>query len=116
MIREIILLICLLIILSFMVINVYNIQFKESFQIDNLHICPPNTYVHNAFNSYKSLSKGWCTKKSYSYNNEEDIDKDLNKKSKIKCPENYKRVNALDSYKSESKGFCKLPDSPVVYE
>ena len=114
MIQKILLMVCLIIILVYLVVALYNIVVKESFQTDNLHNCPPNSVLHKPYNSYKSFSKGWCTTNSYmSVSGSDDIDTDSFNKSPVKCPDSYARVSALESHNSESKGYCK---KPKVYE
>ncbi len=114
MMHEILLMLCLIIILFYLFVNLYNIVVKESFQTDNLHNCPPNSVLHNPYNSYNSLSKGWCTTNSYlSVSGGDNIDTDSFNKSPVKCPDSYARVSALESHNTESKGYCKKPQ---VYE
>jgi hypothetical protein len=113
MIQEILLVICLIIIIVYLFVNLYNIVVKESFQTDNLHNCPPNSVLHNPYNSHNSLIKGWCTTNSYLSVSGDNIDTDSFNRSPVKCPASYSRASPLESHNSESKGYCKKPE---VYE
>lgn len=81
---------------------------KETFLPKGYHNCYPYSSTHNAYNSYKSLTNGWCTTGQYGpipdYDEFSAYDR-----SKLKCPENYVRASALESYNYEDKGWCKSP-------
>lgn len=101
-------LICMLIILSFITsyfIYVNRFIIKESF-FASKHNCYPYTYDLNAGNSYKTLSKGWCTTGDY-----DDIDSEDNYEShgesSMKCPDRHYRVNPDESIKYKSKAWCR---------
>lgn len=81
---------------------------KETFLPNGYHICYPYSHRLNAYNSYKSLSNGWCSTGSYGpipdYDEYSTYDK-----SKLKCPDGYVRAKPIESYTYEDKGWCKIP-------
>ena len=77
--------------------------------LNNFHNCPPFSVTHKPFNSYSSITKGWCTTNSYESDSTAD---DLSgfEKSPVKCPDKYSRVKPLESHKNLSKAYCKMAE------
>ena len=73
-----------------------------------LHNCYPYSSNLSAYNSYKSLSNGWCSSGQYGPIPDYD-DFSAYDQSKLKCPDGYMRVKPLESYNYEDKSWCKKP-------
>mgnify|MGYP003346558190 CR=1 FL=1 len=82
---------------------------KETFLPNGYHSCYPYSHRLNAYNSYKSLSNGWCSTGKYGGFSDDD-EFDEYDKSKLKCQEGYVRVSPLESYNYEDKAWCKIPN------
>ena len=105
--KELIIL-CLLVILIILIVNLQN-QLTEKFRdVNNYHNCQPYSVVHKPSNSFKTLTKGWCTEKSYDIKVNPD-DFDSFEESPVKCQPNYSRVSPQESATFKSKAFCKKP-------
>jgi hypothetical protein len=101
--------IIVLIVLSILIICVLinnKLLIKESFYSDNN--CPPYSVRLNASNSYKTLSKGFCSSASSGDANSvgDDYGQISGNKSPYKCPADSYRLNAKQSFKSPSKNWC----------
>lgn len=81
---------------------------KEYFLPKGNHNCYPYSSNQQAYNSYKSLSNGWCTTGSYGPIPDYD-DFTAYNKSNLKCPDGYTRANPLESHSYEDKSWCKKP-------
>jgi hypothetical protein len=93
------------------ILNIYvmysnSFAIKESFFSSN-HDCYLGSSDHNAKNSVKSKSKGWCT--TGDYNTDSDSEFNDAGESKVKCPSNYYRVKPDESVGFNSKSWCKRP-------
>lgn len=94
---------CIIIIISYSRASLL----KEAF-LGGYHNCYPYSSAHNARNSFKSKSKGWCTSGNYGDMPDGD-DYSVYNDSTVKCPPNYSRVPAKDSHSYESKAWCAMP-------
>ena len=106
------LVLCLFVILFFLINNLYKKMIETFSSVKNLHNCPPFSVTHKPFNSFNTISKGWCTENSYDSDNNSDYD-DFSgfEKSPVKCQPNYSRVKPLNSHKGISKAYCKIADT-----
>ena len=104
--------IIMLIVLSILIICVLinNTRLiKENFYSDNS--CPPYSVRLNASNSYKTLSKGFCSSAASGSNKQSQEDdygqiSNSNNKSPYKCPVDSYRLSARKSFKSPNKNWC----------
>ena len=103
--------ICFLVILTATTILTVYVMFnsklmlKEAFYSGNHH-CYPYSSEHNALNSYKSKSKGWCTSGDYKPMPANDDFSTYNEGG-IKCPNGYYKIPPLESLDTETKSWCK---------
>ena len=79
---------------------------KESFFASN-HSCYHDSSDHNAKNSFKTKSKGWCTTGDYKSGSDSEFN-DAGE-SKVRCPSDYYRVKPNESVAFNSKAWCKRP-------
>ena len=81
---------------------------KETFLPKGNHNCYPYSSSHQAYNSCKNLSKGWCTLGKYGpipdYDEISAYDR-----SPLKCPDKYVRLDAMSSYLNPDKSWCERP-------
>ena len=101
-----ILVLVILTILTIYVMYSNSFAIKESF-FASKHSCYPDSSDHNAKNSFKSKSKGWCTTGDY----KSSTDSEFNEagESKVRCPSDYYRVKPQESVSFNSKSWCKRP-------
>ena len=79
---------------------------KESF-FASKHNCYHDSSDHNAGNSFKSKSKGWCTTGDYKTGTDSEFND--TGESKVRCPSDYYRVTPQESSNFNSKSWCKRP-------
>lgn len=98
----------LCVVILLVVVSMAYIMKKETFLPKGHHNCYPYSSTHNAYNSYKSLTNGWCTTGNYGpipdYDEFSAYDR-----SKLKCPDGYVRASPLESYNYEDKSWCQNP-------
>ena len=98
MVQKLILLFILLTLLCMVLFN------KEHFNVN----CYPNSTRHKPLNSYKSLSKGWCTTGFYDNVDIPDkFDHTVYGKSKLKCDPDNGRLSPIDAIQTDGKGMCR---------
>ena len=81
----------------------------EYFLPQGNHSCYPYSSSHQAYKSFKNISKGWCTIGKYGPIPDYD-DISAYGKSNLKCPDGYTRAHPLESHGYEDKSWCKKPN------
>lgn len=98
----------LFVVILLVIVSASFLMKKETFLPNSYHTCYPYSSRINAYDSYKSLSNGWCS--TGKYGPIPDYDEfSTYSKSKLKCPDGYVRASPMESYTYEDKGWCKAP-------